>query len=104
MNVFTLKHPLAPTGGTDLKRLISVLLLILSLLFVNPTYSFAITTKDKRKGHQPTRQLTRAEVKEVEARLSEMGYGTGLVDGVIDSDTRNALVAFQKWEGLKVTG
>jgi hypothetical protein len=33
-----------------------------------------------------------------------MGYGTGRVDGVIDNDTRNALVAFQKWQGLKVTG
>ena len=84
--------------------LISVVLLILSLLLVTPTQSSAITTKEKRRGHQPSRQLTRAEVKEAEARLSEMGYGTGRVDGVIDSNTRNALVAFQKWEGLKVTG
>jgi peptidoglycan hydrolase-like protein with peptidoglycan-binding domain len=43
-------------------------------------------------------------VKEAEARLSEMGYGTGPVDGVIDGVTRNALIAFQKWEGRKVTG
>src|SRR5437867_8869587 len=33
-----------------------------------------------------------------------MGYGTGRVDGVIDGVTRNALIAFQKWEGRKVTG
>jgi len=33
-------------------------------------------------------------MKEAEARLAEMGYGTG----------RNALIAFQKWEGRKVTG
>ena len=32
-------------------------------------------------------------MKEAEARLSEMGYGTG----------RNSLIAFQKYEGLKVT-
>jgi peptidoglycan hydrolase-like protein with peptidoglycan-binding domain len=33
-----------------------------------------------------------------------MGYGTGRADGVIDDATRTALIAFQKWEGLKVTG
>jgi hypothetical protein len=43
-------------------------------------------------------------VKEAERRLSEMGYGAGSVDGVIDVVTRNALIAFQKWEGRKVTG
>ena len=48
--------------------------------------------------------MRRAEAKEAEGRLAEMGYGTGRVDGVIDGVTRNALVAFQKWEGRKVTG
>jgi peptidoglycan hydrolase-like protein with peptidoglycan-binding domain len=48
--------------------------------------------------------LKQAEMKEAEARLAEMGYGTGRVDGVIDGVTRNALIAFQKWEGRKVTG
>jgi peptidoglycan hydrolase-like protein with peptidoglycan-binding domain len=43
-------------------------------------------------------------VKEAEARLSEMGYGAGRVDGVIDAVTRNALIAFQKYEGRDVTG
>ena len=33
-------------------------------------------------------------MKQADARLAEMGYGTG----------RNALIAFQKYEGLKVTG
>jgi hypothetical protein len=36
----------------------------------------------------------RAETKEAEMRLADMGYGTG----------RNALIAFQKYEGRKVTG
>jgi hypothetical protein len=43
-------------------------------------------------------------MKEAEARLSEMGFGTGRVDGVIDPITRNALIAFQKYEGREVTG
>jgi hypothetical protein len=59
-----------------------------------------ITKADKHKGRAPNHSLTRAEMKEAEARLSEMGYGTGRVDGV----TRTALIAFQKYEGREVTG
>jgi L,D-transpeptidase-like protein/putative peptidoglycan binding protein len=94
-------------GATDFifpVTLLRTVLLILSLLLLTPTHSFAITKTDKRKGPLPNRQLTRAEVKQSEERLAEMGYGTGRVDGVIDSDTRNALVAFQKWEERKVSG
>ena len=86
------------------KKLASALLLILSLLLLTPRLSAAIREGVKRKGHPPNRQLTRFEVKEAERRLSEMGYGTGSVDGAIDVDTRNAVIAFQKWEGRKVTG
>ena len=81
-------------------------LLILSLLLLAPINSSAIAAADKRKGRSPklNRPLTRGEVKEAKDRLSEMGYGTLRIDGAIDNDTRNALIAFQKWEGLKVTG
>jgi peptidoglycan hydrolase-like protein with peptidoglycan-binding domain len=48
--------------------------------------------------------LTRAELKQAEARLAEMGYGPGRVDGVMDDETRRAIVVFQKWEGRDVTG
>jgi peptidoglycan hydrolase-like protein with peptidoglycan-binding domain len=89
---------------TTFQKLASAALLILSLLLPTATNSFAITKADKRKGQQPNRHLMRAEVKEAERRLSEMGYETGAVDGVIDGVTRNALIAFQKWEGRKVTG
>src|SRR5947209_1227197 len=88
-----------------LKRLSSAVLLMLSLLLLTPANSFAITKAQRRKAlpaHTPA--LTRAEMKEAEARLSEMGYGMGRVGGVIDGVTRNALIAFQKWEGRKVTG
>jgi L,D-transpeptidase catalytic domain/Putative peptidoglycan binding domain len=86
------------------KRLASAVLLILSLLLLTPTESSAITNPDKRKGRRPNDSLKQAEMKEAEARLAEMGYGTGRVDGVIDGVTRNALIAFQKWEGRRVTG
>src|SRR5256714_10426789 len=71
--------------------------LTLSLLFLIPINSFAIANAQKQKSrssHTRTPALTRAELNEAEARLSEMGYGAG----------RNALIAFQKYEGRKVTG
>ena len=48
--------------------------------------------------------LKRAELKDAERRLKEMGFRTGPVDGVIDGDTQQALATFQKWEGRKITG
>ena len=73
-------------------------ILTVALLLATPTGSTA-NTKTKKKGPP-----TRAELKEAERRLSEMGYWTGPVDGVIDKVTRTALTAFQKWEGRRVTG
>ena len=79
------------------KKFTSALLLIASLILLVSTESFA-WTKDKKRA---ARSLNRIELRKAERRLSEMGYSTGRVDGVID---RTALIAFQKWEGLKVTG
>ena len=47
--------------------------------------------------------LTRAQVKEAEQRLADLGYWTGPVDGRFDSATRWALIAFQKYEGRAIT-
>ena len=48
--------------------------------------------------------LTRAETREAEWRLAELGYWTGPVDGRFDDATGFALIAFQKWEGRSITG
>lgn len=48
--------------------------------------------------------LTRAETKDAERRLSDLGYWAGAVDGVFDTVSQSALIAFQKWEGRRVTG
>lgn len=84
------------------------LTVLTSLLLLTPTESFAGANGEQRKGRAAkrpvTRALSRAEMKQAEARLAEMGYGTGRVDGVIDGATRNALIVFQKWEGRKITG
>jgi len=62
------------------------------------------TTIRANTNHRKQRPLTRAELKRAEARLAEMGYTPGPVDGVIDDDTRNAVITFQKWEDRKTTG
>jgi N-acetylmuramoyl-L-alanine amidase len=80
------------------QTLTAAAILTLGLLLATPAESPA-NTKTKKKG-----PLTRAELKQAEGRLAEMGYWTGPVDGVIDSVTRTALTAFQKWEGRRVTG
>lgn len=66
----------------------------LLLILLTSTYATA----------NPKARLKRAELKEAESRLSEMGFRTGRVDGVIDSTTQQALITFQKWEGRKITG
>jgi len=63
---------------------------LLSVVLLAPVTALANTKPERRKGAQPTR----AELKQAQARLLEMGYGSG----------RNALVAFQKYEGRKATG
>jgi hypothetical protein len=89
---------------TTSKKLASTVLLILTLLLLTPTEAPAITKPASHKGAARNNSPTRAELREAEARLAEMGYGTGPVDGVFDGVTRTALIAFQKWEGRAVTG
>src|SRR5690242_13848549 len=48
--------------------------------------------------------LTRVQVKEAEQRLTDLGYWTGRVDGVFDSASQFALIAFEKREGRAITG
>jgi cell wall hydrolase len=48
--------------------------------------------------------VTRAETKEAERKLNDLGYWTGPVDGVLDAATRSALIAFQKREERPITG
>jgi hypothetical protein len=74
----------------------SVIFLVASLVLFASTESAA----GKKRAGPPTR----AELKEAERHLSEMGYWTGPIDGVIDDKTHAALIAFQKWEGRRITG
>jgi peptidoglycan hydrolase-like protein with peptidoglycan-binding domain len=83
---------------TTKKFFLAASLLVLSLSFITPA------TLTAKSGGRKQRPLTRAELKQTEARLAKMGYGPGRADGVIDDNTRKALIVFQKWEGRKLTG
>ena len=55
-----------------------------------------------RKG--VAQEVSKEEILAAERRLSDLGYWTGRVDGILDSDSRHALIAFQKVEGRQRTG
>jgi|SRR5215813_14527294 len=77
-------------------KLFGLVILLLLALLANSTNSFAIANGPQRKSRSVrahARPLTKAEIKEAQTRLAEMGYGR---DG-------NALITFQKYEGRKVT-
>ena len=74
------------------------LLLIICLLLISTP---SIASAQQRATPAP---LTRAQTREAERRLSEMGYWTGAADGIFDPATRSALIAFQKYEGRLISG
>jgi hypothetical protein len=73
---------------------------LLSLLILLVLQSTVLAKGKKRVARPPSR----TEVREAERRLSEMGYWTGPIDGVLDERSRLALITFQKWEGRKLNG
>jgi peptidoglycan hydrolase-like protein with peptidoglycan-binding domain len=75
------------------------LLLTICLLLVLP---FPLGRAQQRAKQRAP--LTRAQVKEAERGLNELGYWTGPVDGVFDTASQAALIAFQKWEGRVIDG
>ena len=71
-------------------------LLVIGLLLMSAA---SIASAQQRRA-----SVGRAEAREAERRLADLGYWTGAVDGVVDAATQSALIAFQKWEGRAVTG
>ena len=47
---------------------------------------------------------TGQEVSEIQSRLKEWGYYSGAIDGIYGTATRNAVIAFQKANGLTADG
>ncbi len=48
--------------------------------------------------------LSKAEIYQAESQLADLGYWTGPIDGLLDGDSKHALIAFQKLQGRKRTG
>jgi N-acetylmuramoyl-L-alanine amidase len=69
----------------------------------NPAARRAPAAEVKAKAKAAT-GLTAGELGEVESRLAELGYWTGPVDHRVDPITRQAVIAFQKAEGLRRDG
>jgi len=57
-----------------------------------------------KRPHRNQARLSAAEIREAEQRLSDLGYWTGPIDGVLDVGSRQAMIAFQKTEGRTRTG
>lgn len=77
-----------------MRILLSVCLLVIATSCV---------TAAQQRGEGDLR-LTRAQIKEAEKQLEELGYRTGPIDGVFDAGSRSALIAFQKGEGRETSG
>jgi peptidoglycan hydrolase-like protein with peptidoglycan-binding domain len=58
----------------------------------------------ERKSSRTSAQLTSEQTLEAEQRLWNLGYWAGSIDGKFDSDSRHALIAFQKVERRPRTG
>ena len=84
------------SGNAKLSRMKLFLTTCLLLIFASSIASGQPKTT-------PQSRLTRAQIKQAEQRLADIGYWTGPVDGRFDTATRWALTAFQKYEGRPVT-
>jgi len=74
------------------------------MLRVLITVGLLVAAVEIASAQQRKASPTRAQIREAEQRLAQLGYWTGRVDDVFDLGSRQALIAFQKWEGRPVTG
>ena len=63
-----------------------------------------VTAHAQKRPKAAERKLSTQEKLEAEQRLWDLGYWAGPVDGKFDSDSRHALIAFQKVEGRARAG
>ena len=84
------------SGNAKLSRMKMLLTTCLLIIFAP-----SITSGQARNKLESP--LTRAQIREAEQRLADIGYWTGPIDGRFDSSTQWALIAFQKYERRAVT-
>src|SRR5262245_56476080 len=54
--------------------------------------------------HKGTPALSKSDMRKVEEALQAKGYKVGKIDGMVDDEARKAISAFQKDNGLSITG
>lgn len=89
-----------------MKSFLILSLLLLSTATLASGQQKTVGSKQKAVGRTNTHLrpalLTRAQMREAERRLADLGYWTGAVDGRLDPATKAAVVAFQKYEGRPI--
>ena len=88
------------------KTTLKSLSLLLTLLSVLSLISFRYTT-DNTVFSRPTfsQQGSRGnEVRQIQKKLKNWGYYEGQIDGIFGSETKKAVIAFQKKNGLTADG
>lgn len=89
---------------------IILLVVILSIIFIEPVRNYLNHLIYKEKGELTERQVIgtvsgyNPRVKEVQGILKNAGFDPGLPDGIMGGQTRGAIRAFQKAKSLKPTG
>jgi lipoprotein-anchoring transpeptidase ErfK/SrfK len=81
--------------------LIIAIILLASWIFMPLVVSKVNAVSNSRVTKE---NISTADILAAEQKLSELGYWTGSVDGVMDEGSRHALIAFQKVELRRRTG
>jgi hypothetical protein len=89
-------------GNQSIRR---TLVLPAAMILMFWTADYASSTARPHSSPKPNNQeLSTQQKLEAEQRLWDLGYWTGAIDGKFDSDSRHALIAFQKIERRERTG
>ena len=89
---------------------IILLVIILSIIFIEPIRNYLNNLFYKEKGELTERQVIgtvsgyNVRVKEAQEILKDAGFDPGQIDGIMGGQTRNAIKAFQKAKSLRSTG
>lgn len=88
-----------------MKKKIYVFLLVIAILVVSATFVVDnIISSNESTNAVITVATTTSQNRGIQQRLKELGYYKGNVDGVYGNQTRNAVIAFQKANGLVADG
>ncbi|MDT0619942.1 peptidoglycan-binding domain-containing protein [Salinisphaera sp. P385] len=65
---------------------------------------YSRSTTPSRASESTSTRLGRAEIREIQSRLNERGFGAGREDGLMGPNTANAIRDYQKRANIPVTG